>query len=199
MRKFLGGMAMATILKLLFYTISTAIKLIANIMVFFGLYVPFFYLMYGELLILFAGFTIVPYNAEVGLFVFGLVISLFCSVIITVRNLIVNPVKAVFGRNDKTYKVKYKERLRPSMDYHGGAFPRPRRRYIAPPRRSEQYGYLTIDSPREYMNRLDSFYERPDVYRSEINPSIIVYEYHDRFDLYRHNGNRLEFIESKYR
>ena len=44
MRKFLSGMVVVSVLKLIFYAISTAIKLIANIMVFFGLYVPFFIL-----------------------------------------------------------------------------------------------------------------------------------------------------------
>lgn len=197
MRKFIGGMLMATILKLIFYTISTAIKLIANIMVFFGLYVPFFYLIYIEMLILFAGFTIIPYNANVGLFVFGLVLCFFCSLIITVRNLIVKPIRAVFGRDDKEYSERHPIKRRPPMPYQGGEFPRPRREYE--PSRSRQYGYLRIDSPREYMDKLDSYYERPDVYRSEVNPELIVYEYYNRFDLYRHNGDFLEYIETRYR
>lgn len=201
MRKFLGGMALATILKLVFYIVSTAIKLIANIMVFFGLYVPFFYLIYGELLILFAGFTITPYTSNLGLFLFGLVICMFCSIIITIRNMIIKPVKAVFGRNDKNYQIDYDRRpIRrpPPIRYYGGDYPRPKR-YLPPPRRSEQYGYLTIDSPTEYIDRFDKYYEHPEIYRSEVNQDLIIYEYSDRFEIYEHNGNNLDYVETKYR
>ncbi len=195
MRKFLGGMAVVTIFKLIFYIVSTAIKLIANIMVFFGLYIPFFYLIYGEMLLLFTDFTITPYTPELGLYIFGLVLCLFCSVILSIRNLIVKPVKAIFGRD-----TKYREEpiRRPPMRYRGGRYPSPRR-YFHPPVRSREYGYYRIDSPREYIERLDSYYEKPEIYRSEMNPDLIIYEYMNRFDIYRHNGDYLEFMETKYR
>ncbi|MGI6702352.1 MAG: hypothetical protein ACOX3U_07865 [Christensenellales bacterium] len=196
MRKFLSGMVVVSVLKLIFYAISTAIKLIANIMVFFGLYVPFFYLIFGEMLLLFAGFSLTPYNTNVGLFIFGLVLSCFCSVIITVKNLILKPIKAVFGR-DSDKEIRYPIRRRP-IRYTGGRYPAPRRT-LPPPIRSREYGYLRIDSPKEYFDRLDYYYERPDVYRSELNQDIIVYEYRDRFDLYRHNGEFLEYVDTEYR
>jgi len=199
MTRFLGGVAFATIFKLIFYIFSTAVKLIANIMVFFGLYMPFFYLIYGEMLLLFTDFTIETYTPELGLYIFGLVLCCFCSVIITIRNLIVKPVKAIFGRDEHFDERRYYERRpRPPMRYSGGEYPRPRR-HMYPPIRSREYGYLRIDRPREYLDRFDSFYERPEVYRSEVHPDTIVYEYGDRFDLYRHNGDILEYVETKYR
>jgi hypothetical protein len=199
MTKFLGGVVFATVFKLIFYVVSTAIKLIANILVFFGLYIPFFYLIYGEMLLLFTDFVLVPYTSDLGLYIFGLVLSCFCSVIISVKNLIVKPIKAVLGRDDKEDGHYYEERRRrPPMRYTGGDYPRPRRQ-INPPIRSRQYGYYRIDSPYEYFDRIDSFYEHPEIYRSEVRPDIIVYEYHDRFDLYRHNGDILEYVETKYR
>lgn len=196
MRKFLGGMLFVTIIKLVFYSISTLIKLIANIMVFFGLYIPFFYLIYGGALMLFLDFRLIPYSSGAGLFYFGLVLCVFCSIIISVKNLIIKPFKAVFGRDNKDYEQPI---TRKPMPYDGGDnFPRPRRR-IQPPIKSKEYGYYRIDSPIEYMDRMDKFYESPEVYRSETNPEIIVYEYCDRFDLYQHNGSILEFIDTKYR
>jgi hypothetical protein len=193
-------MAFASFIKLFIYAISTLIKLVANILVFFGLYIPFFYLIYGGALYLFAGFRFMPYTPEVGLFFFGLALCALCAVIITVKNMLIKPLKAIFGRNEKEYEERH-PRPRPyyaTMRYDGGDyFPRPRPRIY--PERSEQYGYLRIDSPREYIDRFDAFYEHPDVYRSEMNPDLIIYEYDDRFDVYRHNGDRLVFQESKYR
>lgn len=196
MRKFFGGMLFATIIKMIIYTVSTLIKLIANIMVFFGLYIPFFYLIYGGILILFANFSLIPYNANAGLFYFGLILCVFCSIIISVKSLIIKPFKAIFGRDEQDYRQSLP---RKPMPYRGeDKFPRPRRQ-IQPPIRSRDYGFYRIDRPSEYLERMDKLYERPDVYRSEMYPDIIVYEYCDRFDLYRHNGNMLEFVDTRYR
>lgn len=197
MKRIFGGMILATAFKLIYYIFSTTIKFIANVMVFFGLYIPFFYLIWGEILLLFTDFHISPYNTDLGLYLFGLVLSLFCSVIISIRTIIIKPFKALFGRDEK-----FQEHYAPPqyISYEGhGDFPRPPKRLKPRTYRSEEYGTLRIDKPKEFMDRYEHFHERPEIYRSEVEPDLIIYEYSNRFDLYTLNDSRLEFIETQFR
>lgn len=62
----------------------------------FGLYIPLAYLAYGGVLYLVFGFELFVGGTDGGLYVFGFVLSLICSVIITVRNLVVKPLGEYF-------------------------------------------------------------------------------------------------------
>lgn len=41
--------------------------------------------------------------------------------------------------------------------------------------------------------------ETPEVYRSSVRPDLIVYEYHNRYDLFRDENGRLCFLRTEYK
>ncbi len=207
MIKFIKGIFVGSIFRLIIYVISTVIKLTANIMIFFGLYVPFFYLLYGEALILFADFAILPYTADTGLYLFGLVLSLFCSVIITIKSLLVNPIKSIFGRDEKEdiptphyNNQNYYQQEPPNIERdYSEQYNLENRRDNYSPYRTDS-GYFRLESREEFFSRTAgtrTHNESPDIYRSENNPDLVIYEYHNKYDIYRVQDNSLEYLETK--
>lgn len=138
------GFTGATILKTILYVLNWTIKLIASVLLFFGLYIPFIYLIYGGLLYLIAKVPIFNFSTNSQLYLLGLLLCIICSVIISVRNLIMKPLTSIVAFYDKK------------------------------------------NTP-----------EQPLVYRSNVMRDLIIYEYKDRYDVYRDINGRLSFIRTE--
>ena len=84
--------ALGAAAKLLITGVRYAFKAVRT----FGLYVPMIYLAYGGVLWLAFGFTLFEDSVDGKLYIFGFALSLGCSVVITVRKLIVKPLGEYF-------------------------------------------------------------------------------------------------------
>lgn len=141
---FIAGVAGAGILSVLWRFLGYVIKWLSTIMLYFGLYIPFFYLLYGLIIHLTLGINLFNFQTNSQLYLLGMLLCLISSVIITVRNIILEPLKNVLRNIDKKH---------------------------AP--------------------------EQPLIYRSEINPALIIYEYSTRYDVYRVINGRLTYIRTE--
>lgn len=138
------GFTGATILKTIVNTLNWAIKIISSVMLFFGLYIPFAYLIYGGLLYLIAKVPIFDFSTNSQLYLLGLLLCVICSVIISVRNLIMRPLTSVIAWHDRKNQP-----------------------------------------------------EQPMIYRSNVMRDLIIYEYKDRYDVYRDINGRLSYIRTE--
>lgn len=170
--------------------ISKLIDIIVAVCVYCGLYYPVFYMVVVLFLMMFSGFRFVP-SLELNLFFVGLALSFACSVMVTLRHIIIEP----FGRyldKKEAEKEEYLARKRQKR---------------AAKRRREYYDYKEEYRERRpeprpaYHRPYGNSYqrERPLVYRSKQDGSLIIYEYSDRFDIYREISNRLELIDTKWK
>ncbi len=168
---------MGSAIKLLALFLELIIRIVANLLVFFGLWVPFLYSFMGLMLYLFLEFNPLDWTLEGQLYVAGLAASLVCSIIITVRNLVLKPAKSVFkGFKEplwKKEKTQKKDELRsPKTE-----------------REALQQGH-----PAPPPNDI-----RPQIYYSALEENTLIHEYPDRFEIYRLENNhaRIDRIEYK--
>lgn len=149
----LGGIV-ATVLEAAGKIIAFVLVRAAKAIRIFGLYVPIAYLLYGAVLYLVFDFGLFVKSVDGGLYSLGFALSLLCSVIITVRHLIVKPLREHFGGEVIEYESKRRSKHTP---------------------------------------------EAPKIYRSRVNPGIIVYEYANRYDLYEKRGDGLTHVKTEWK
>lgn len=141
---FIAGFAGAGILSVLMKFLGYVVRFLSTIMLYFGLYVPFFYLLYGLIIHLTLGVALFDFSTNSQLYLLGLLLCLVSSVIISVRNIILTPLKSALKF--------YDSRKRP---------------------------------------------EKPLVYRSELMPDLIIYEYENRYEVYRDYNGRLTYLRTE--
>jgi len=90
------GVAIWAALKGVAKIVKVIITVLTNIIIFFGLYIPLFYALFGVLLLAFTDFTLGGTGTNQVLYYVGLGLSLLGSVIITVRTCFVRPISAIF-------------------------------------------------------------------------------------------------------
>lgn len=86
-----------TVIKLVFKLIWVIVKVLATLFLFFGLYIPLFYSVFGIVLLATTDFTLGVMGTDQVLFYIGLGLCGVASIIITIRNLIVRPFSAIFA------------------------------------------------------------------------------------------------------
>lgn len=150
------GAAFTTTLKIIFKGIRALVEILADVIFYFGLYVPILYLIYGAVLHGVFRFELFNLTTDSKLFIFGFAICIAASLLISVKNLIVKPYKRFFK---KTHIIEYKNDKK-----------------------------LARDVP-----------EAPKIYKSKVNPGVIVYEYSNRYDLYEEIDGGLEKVETEYK
>lgn len=173
--------------------VSKAIDVLVAVIVYCGLFYPIFYMVAVLFLMMLADFTFKP-SIELTLFYVGLVMAFACSVMTTVRNLILLPFGKYLDKkaeekeaylNKKRAKRRRRERERYSPRYLDRSYER-EEEYRDRVRLSERRDYPTVG-------------ERPRVYRSSRDRNLIIYEYRDRFDVYVEVDNRLRRIDTKWK
>lgn len=140
----LAGFAAGTVLRTAIHIIGIGIRFISAVLLFFGLYLPFFYLIYGLLLYLLTEFRPFDLSADSQLYILGLVLTVIGSVIISVRHLILEPLTSLVEYADRKNKP-----------------------------------------------------EQPLIYRSNVMPDLIIYEYTNRYDVYRDINGRLSYLRTE--
>ena len=96
-----------TVIKLFFKLLAVIIKVLAALIIFFGLYIPLFYALFGIILLATTDFSLGVVGTDQVLFYIGLGLCGVASIIISIRNLIVRPLSAVFAPF-----VEYRDELR---------------------------------------------------------------------------------------
>ena len=176
----------AGVLGMMVGAIGKVFDMLISFIVYTGLYWPIFYLVAVLCLWLFGGMTFDP-SVELTLFYVGLGISLACSVVLTLRHLIFEP----FGRYlDQREEKKAERQAKRRMDRDAKRRKNPQRKRRENDRREDDYGRDEVYSkpPRR---------ERPLVYRSNQDDTLIIYEYRDRFEVYRETPRGLRHIDTK--
>ena len=155
-----------TIIKLVFKLLAVIVKVLASLIIFFGLYIPLFYGVFGIVLLATTEFTFGGTGTDQVLYYVGFGLCCVASVIISIRNLIVRPLSAVFAPlmeyRDEVRKAREGMRKKDgeeaenyrdyNRDYNRGYDPRYGQGY--PP-----YG----EYPQQYADRQP--YDAPSQYR----------------------------------
>ncbi|MEG2273738.1 MAG: hypothetical protein RSC44_00240 [Clostridia bacterium] len=97
---FIFGTAISVVGRVLYQIFKGVIEALAKIMVYFGLYMPTLYLIYGGILQWLMDFMLFDLSVDSMLYIFGFTLSLVCAVIISVKNLIVKPYRKYFAKTD---------------------------------------------------------------------------------------------------
>lgn len=167
--------------KTIYKIVKLVLVLIANILFYFGLWIPAIYLLICGILMLTGGLNISVLNTNTILFYVGLGLTLIGSLIITIRNLIVKPIRQVLESNrakrelqmrkleQKKQKMYEKNPIKYFKKYEGGM-----------PHKSHPYYNPNIDRKG---------FTPPKVYRSRNNASIIVHEYPTHFNVFQEYKN----------
>ncbi|MBO5925329.1 MAG: hypothetical protein J6Q52_03655 [Clostridia bacterium] len=154
-------------------------KLVKGI-VFFGLEIPLIYILYGALLKAIFGFDVGAGDINATLYTWGFYVSIALAVVVTIRHIITPDQAKVryvakHTQEDKPKKKGWSIFKKPTPQATASVPTQysPAPRYVEPPRVRTQ----------------------PLVYRSKVNPELLIYEYPDRYDVYR--DGRLHAIEYK--
>jgi len=84
-------------IKLFFGFLKKLIQVLSSLIVYLGLYVPLFYMLFGVILLLTTDFTLGGGGTEQILFFVGLGLCCIVSIIIMVRNFLVKPFSSIFA------------------------------------------------------------------------------------------------------
>lgn len=92
-------------IKILFWLFRIIVRAVGEIIVFSHLYIPGLFILLGALLSKFAGFDVNAPSLERTLYLCGIGLCFGCSLILTIRKLIITPFKTVFsGISSRTKK-----------------------------------------------------------------------------------------------
>lgn len=183
--------SLITLLKGLIKLVNVIITIIARIMLLLGLWVPFFYIVISVILMLSFKTNILSVTGYNYLYIIGLILCIIISVIITVRNLLLKPIKELI--NYRKVQLEYDKRK---------AEAREKRLYEKNPKRYFATKGKLPDEDSEYYNKkgkITNIDELPKIYRSEINNDIIIHEYKDKFEVFLEKENEIVHIDTKKR
>lgn len=155
--KFVLGLAILGLLRLLYTVVRETVKVLAKTIVYFGLYVPFFYLIVGCVLVGLGAFSFEVMSINAILFYIGLALCFAVAVCLFVRS---------YGRKS------------PSCVAEGSA-QAIRQAAGNRPRLPQKKNRKTAAKPDRAGPT-----ETPLIYYSELEPNLLIHEYSDRFDVF---------------
>ena len=156
--KFLLGVGAVIVLKVVFTVIWQLIKVLANAIVYFGLYVPFFYFILGGVFVGLGAFSFGVVSINMVLFYVGLSLCFGVSIGIFVRSYGKKPVRTVVAGSATAVRA---------------AAGRPERRRVRRERVVADTDSEAVANTRPML-----------IYYSEQNPNQLVHEYEDHFDVF---------------
>lgn len=201
------GLALGSALRAFIYLFNVILKGIAWVLVFFGLWIPFFYALGGVILYLIFHFNPFDGSQNSVLYLVGFGLCCVGSVIITIRKLILKPLKSVaegykkplWTRKDEVNGNEEKEEEAPNKT-------KKRRERVTKPEETEAEKPLLSENPsnKDSLTQEESalpraYREEPKVYYSTREPNTLIHEYNDRFEVYRVVGEHkfLDKVEYK--
>lgn len=187
---------LAFVAKLLVYVIKMLSKAIANVIVYLGMYIPFFYCVFALMMYGLFNLDFQTLNPNSTLILAGLVLSLVCAIIITIRNTVVRPFSSLFDfwRREEV------------PTYRGEA-----QRYLVRHRSQTDRYYeddyrIRPEHHSDYRIQNDSYAQKgygpeiPMIYYSEREPELLIHEYEDRFEVFRDDGRQPKrYLRTEYK
>ena len=151
--KIVLGVVLLAVLKLVGTIILQIVRVTANVLVYFGLYVPFFYLLWGAVLSILGAFSFAVLSVNAILFYIGLALCMGVAVCIFVRNYGRKPVSTVTRGSSTAIRSA-------AQNVHRTA---PRRREVTNAPDRPLYMYYSEDNPyyfvHEYADHFDIYYD----------------------------------------
>lgn len=171
----MAGVAVGSALKAIAIGLMELTKLIGKLLIFFGLWLPFVYAVFGVILYYALHFNPFNWTLEGQLYTSGFVACVICSVIISIKNLIIKPVKSV-AKGFKTpiwtkVPIEEKENIAP----------------ITKRKKGIMDTSTILEKPR------------PSIYYSTLEENTLIHEYEDRFEIYRLEGNKAKLERVEYK
>ena len=143
--------------KILYWILKAIVTLLGKILVFFGLYIPGIYLIFGAILTKFSVLSFSVQDTRLNLFILGLILCVVCALIITVRNILVKPFKTALTNLKNDAKKEFVDN-RPKMKKSSTDKPRRHAEYYPLVYRSQIYPDITV---HEYEDRFELFRDTP--------------------------------------
>lgn len=161
-----------------------------------GLIVPMLYFLFGVILQQFFGFDPSEDSLNTDLYKIGFVISILLMGVILVRNVVLKPFKGKKAlMKNRTYKPNKNETLPPPEPTPDTSIPQKKEYYQLPVPQS----IPDINPSTYYSVAPTQGEEKPLVYRSKMLDGIVVFEYHDRFKLFREVDGKLLLVRVEYK
>ena len=154
--KFVVGVAVVLVLKVVGMVLLQTLRVLANTIVYFGLYVPFFYFILGGVFVGIGAFSFSVVSINMVLFYVGLALCFGVSVCIFVRSYGHKPVRSVVQGSVAAVRAAAQRPQRLA-----------KRRVVA----DNEVEIATANRPLS-------------VYYSQENPNHLVHEYEDYFDVF---------------
>ena len=200
------GNGVDTVIHGLFKLIGGLFKLLFKALIMLGLWVPLLYALFGLILHYTLGFEPFDFSTFSTFYIVGGIVCIVIVVIISAYNVLINPLKRAFGKDKKkkTAKEKTEEKLQPPLtDGTQQSVKKQSKGFFHKKVDVEDYSDAqSMDwmPPTENPGvAIDSKGERAEVYFSVLKPDILVHEYHDRFELFRVEGNKLVSIGTEFK
>lgn len=189
MKGFGLGLIFSAIIKGIIRLFKLLFLVIADILLYFGLWVVGAYMLFAVCLMIWLGLDLNIAGVDTNLFYFGLALACLCSLIISVRNLILKPFKEFVEAQQ--VKSEYKRRKEESAKrelYRR----RPNKYYAKYPEELPPVGH-----PIYTQDKKERKAPAPLIYRSEKDNDIIIHEYPDRFEIFREENHKIFHIDTK--
>ena len=186
--------AVAVVYKFIQFAFNLVVKGLSSVLLATGLIVPCCYFLFGVILNAVFGFSLSDGGTNATIYRIGLLISVGIAALILIYNLFIRPVRRSSRSKNATHRLDESDE---AVKVHEPEI-REERNIPAPSSpisyipTTPSYGYESRD-----MRRLGR--EVPLIYRSRVHPDIIVYEYSDRFRLYREIEGRLVLVRVQYK
>jgi hypothetical protein len=95
-RKLSVGLFLGSALRIIFGIIKGILKIVYKLLVFFGLWIPVVYVIFGAILHRFTGFNPFGFSLYGTIYLSGFVAAVVCCIIIAVKNAVVKPARSVY-------------------------------------------------------------------------------------------------------
>lgn len=189
MKGFGIGLIFSFIIKIALRVFDVLMYIIADLLIYFGLWIPSLYMLITGGFMLFGNLDITVPSVPTVLFYVGLSLALIGSIIITVRNMILKPLKdhIKYRAVRKEYKrnqaeLKRKEMYQKHPDKYFAKYEEE-----APP----------LDHPVYNSTRKTRTTLPHKTYRSKQDPTLIIHEYDEKYIIYKDCGDHFYQIDEK--
>lgn len=176
--------------RLIYKAIKALIIVIAYLLLYFGLWTVFLYMLLSTALWLWCGLDMAANDLNGILFKVGLLLSFIASLVLFFRNNLVKPINTIFEK--RAEKREYENLRRDSKEL---SRLKSRRNKSDDDRYAYNDDYRNSDNQRRTAAREES----PLIYRSAKDPSKIIHEYRNRFEIFTVIDGKLVFIDTRYK
>ena len=209
------------------FLVKNLVQIIAWFLVFFGLWIPAAYALFGLILFLTLGFQPFEYDTFSLLYLGGGVLCIVASVIISIRHIFTQPLKKLFPSAKKSSRESREAEEKPTEKTSDSPAPKIKKSTRKVYYDEEQETVSQLESRSEKRPRMETkryskpdpelkpswrflppedepvpVYapeERPSVYFSAVEPDTLIHEYRDRFEVFHVHQGKTKLINVEYK